>query len=1055
MKRRLIACTALALLSGAVVSNAQTLINSWENSPEGWSILETNTWTSGGFVTSNKTQGNYSWKLTSTGVDYGDTLRGPSSTGLTPIMANAASVNMDIVIDPTAPHFNWGIQIDLAVNQPGGMGYMSVTGGNYPGGVFGDALTNSSTNTLTFPVVQAFRTALDAYPHLPCYLILKVGGGGGGTIYIDNLRATPIPQVQGSLWVRELFDDLSGELIPANTSVMDDPSSLGFDASPWAVNPAEVSNCRLMAFRPGFNNEPTTNVTAAAIGLPQTLDGSFGSMLQENNGFSFFPGSNAPTFWTAGDFMTRPLAPSGFINFQAAGEYWFTFTVANSTSSLDAIYVTQPATGAGGIGFADGDTTNADFVSVGVTGLNLALGPGATNASKAVYISQGTLGQAGDPYSVTNSPAPVPGTSSQTNFTGGPYFVSAFGAQSVSHAMGDNIVVLGHLKTLGNGTATIDAKYYGLHVGGQPWNTELDTNANNITWDCSYSFNFGGTMTRMLLYQNGQFPFYLFGFRAGTNFNNVIGFDPGYIKVSPLANTFVGYSLNLTNLAIEANPNSFAAPPAGYGTINYQWYKNGSAIGGAMSQNYNIASLTTNDAGTYSCVATDPSGTWSPVSNSVVITVTQLADPQLVSAQTLRNQNTFLLTFNEPNLNGVGATNSYVFDNGVVISNVTVVNKSTTTEVEIQTSRLPLGTKLSLTIPGVTNVVGGTMSTNLSLWTDLVQAGAANFDAWLQTPGFVSQNWYFNTFVPTNPNPYILQSMALTSFSGPTGGITIVGTDGFVGDGFGSKVYGWFVPPVTTNYVFYLSCDDGGRLWLSTNDSPDNLRVIACDSLWGGGTQWTNIENQYPTGAHRGDGTASGPAPPGFVSDNSVAGQSPGSACIQNRSDQFIVAYYDSTGAPGGPPGATNSWSAALSQVSDCVLPGMTNVFWPGRDANGQALISLQAGKMYYMLLESEQQGGGYNEDVTYKIAGTPDPLSPSSTALTGSAIKGTVPFTPTVSIAGRVITYTGVLLAGTNLNQITNVVAQSSAGTAISLGGPSQYTAPASGTTLFYRTRE
>ena len=40
-------------------------------------------------------------------------------------------------------------------------------------------------------------------------------------------------------------------------------------------------------------------------------------------------------------------------------------------------------------------------------------------------------------------------------------------------------------------------------------------------------------------------------------------------------------------------------------------------------------------------------------------------------------------------------------------------------------------------------------------------------------------------------------------------------------------------------------------------------------------------------------------------------------------------------------------------------------------------------------------------------------------------------------------ISYTGVLLAGTTLSTITNVVAQSSASTAISLGGPSQYSPP------------
>jgi hypothetical protein len=135
-------------------------------------------------------------------------------------------------------------------------------------------------------------------------------------------------------------------------------------------------------------------------------------------------------------------------------------------------------------------------------------------------------------------------------------------------------------------------------------------------------------------------------------------------------------------------------------------------------------------------------------------------------------------------------------------------------------------------------------------------------------------------------------------------------------------------------------------------------------------------------------------------------------------------------------------------------------------DANGQALIHLQAGQMYYIQLEHLQIGGGYDESVTYKIAGQPDPSSGvpgtssgAPSALTGSVIAGTVPFTPSISIAqsaGKpVIHYTGVLYAGTNLLTITNVVAQSSAGTAISLGGPSLYTPNATNKYTFYRTSE
>jgi hypothetical protein len=251
---------------------------------------------------------------------------------------------------------------------------------------------------------------------------------------------------------------------------------------------------------------------------------------------------------------------------------------------------------------------------------------------------------------------------------------------------------------------------------------------------------------------------------------------------------------------------------------------------------------------------------------------------------------------------------------------------------------------------------------------------------------------------------------------------------------------------------------------LSTNSSSTNLFVIACETDWSGADQWTNIANTFGQGnanaPHRGDGTATNAGPTGYVWDNSVSAQSPATACLQNRSDQFIVAFYDSTGLPGGPVGATNqaNWAAyADYPISVSIPPGMTN-FWPNRDVYGQALIHLQAGQMYYMQLEHTQTGGGYDEGVTYKIAGTPDPLSPSASIMTGSNIAGTVPFAPSISIvetgSGPLITYTGVLLAGTNLvGGVTNVLAQSSAATAISLGGPSQFSPPHTSPATFYRT--
>ena len=180
---------------GVSVTHAQVLLESWENNHDGWSIIANQTtggggiWTDDGFSTSYATQGTYSWelvaKITSSGPNYGPTLQGPSTTAMTLLMANASSVSMDIAV-PECGDFGWDMQWDLEINQPGGARTISVDGFSYPG----DAAICGST-TMTWPVSQAARTALDAYPSLPTYLTFSIGGGSSGgnsTAYIDNIE---------------------------------------------------------------------------------------------------------------------------------------------------------------------------------------------------------------------------------------------------------------------------------------------------------------------------------------------------------------------------------------------------------------------------------------------------------------------------------------------------------------------------------------------------------------------------------------------------------------------------------------------------------------------------------------------------------------------------------------------------------------------------------------------------------------------------------------------------------------------------------------------------
>jgi hypothetical protein len=130
------------------------------------------------------------------------------------------------------------------------------------------------------------------------------------------------------------------------------------------------------------------------------------------------------------------------------------------------------------------------------------------------------------------------------------------------------------------------------------------------------------------------------------------------------------------------------------------------------------------------------------------------------------------------------------------------------------------------------------------------------------------------------------------------------------------------------------------------------------------------------------------------------------------------VAYNDSVNG-------TGNWPTATSQVTDVVPAGATNL-WPTRDANGQALIHLQAGKKYFMQCEYVQLTGGYNLTVTYKFAGAPDPASPSASLLTAASgtLIGMAPWVqapPSVSASlngsGKpVITFTGVLQSSANV---------------------------------------
>ncbi|HXR04820.1 MAG TPA: PEP-CTERM sorting domain-containing protein [Verrucomicrobiae bacterium] len=184
--KRIVVTLALGIAVSALqTATAQTiLVNSWENSVEGWGTLEAN-WTSGGFsTTTGVTQGSYSWILNAAGSpDYGAALGGTASTALTADLANAASVSVDVY----ATGFSY-MQWDLTLNG-GGLGYQSTDGYTYS-----QSPVIGTESTLTFTIPSSFRATLAANPTIATSLNFQIGGGNPGTVYLDNLVVTEVPE---------------------------------------------------------------------------------------------------------------------------------------------------------------------------------------------------------------------------------------------------------------------------------------------------------------------------------------------------------------------------------------------------------------------------------------------------------------------------------------------------------------------------------------------------------------------------------------------------------------------------------------------------------------------------------------------------------------------------------------------------------------------------------------------------------------------------------------------------------------------------------------------
>jgi len=108
--------------------------------------------------------------------------------------------------------------------------------------------------------------------------------------------------------------------------------------------------------------------------------------------------------------------------------------------------------------------------------------------------------------------------------------------------------------------------------------------------------------------------------------------------------------------------------------------------------------------------------------------------------------------------------------------------------------------------------------------------GFALREFWTGIPGTAVTDLTSNVDYPDNPSDGEL----CKSFEGPTGWA----------DYYGTRIRGYLHPDTTGTYYFYVASDDGGELWLSTDDNPANAVKICQVSNWVNAYQWDSSAEQ-------------------------------------------------------------------------------------------------------------------------------------------------------------------------------------------------------------------
>jgi hypothetical protein len=252
--------------------------------------------------------------------------------------------------------------------------------------------------------------------------------------------------------------------------------------------------------------------------------------------------------------------------------------------------------------------------------------------------------------------------------------------------------------------------------------------------------------------------------------------------------------------------------------VCYQWSRDGVVIPGANGPSYTIVATSADNNATFS-VKVSIVGAFA-ISRSALLTVTEdTAGPLALVARGVRTLNAVKVQFDELMGTTALSSNSYSITDSnnqpVAIVGDPVLGPDGKS-VTIPTVPLDQGALYTIAINGAGDLENNLIAaTNLTFQNWLVGIGSLWFDAYNTGGGNSVADLTNNVLYPNSPDFSTHVAAANSRLAYPTD----------AREDYGARLSGYFVPQQTKPHTFFMSSDDGGRLFLSTDSSEAN-RVL-------------------------------------------------------------------------------------------------------------------------------------------------------------------------------------------------------------------------------------